>query len=140
MSWQRKDIRIAGRRAELEIDLRFRETAPIQELPELHRVAIHCRTPVHRDEFIPQAEKPELLEAEKQLLEIANRRANGWAVQAMRVVSAGSVEYFFYARSARTLDGVAEELAAAFPGHRIEQESRTDAAWEEYGRQVLKEL
>ena len=131
-------IRAGQRRAELLLDERCLGQAPVRELPVLHWIGVWCRTPVKRDRFIPAEEEATMLRLERELMEIARRVSNGWAVHVMRIVSEGLVEYYFYARAAETLGGVAAELQRSFPEYRIEQDAKPDAEWEEYRRHRAK--
>ncbi|SRR5581483_4797957 len=132
MAWQRKDGRLAGRRAEISIDLRFRKEAPVADLAMLHCVAVWCRESSTRERFIPVSEQGALLEIERELKSTAHRLSNGWAVYVMRIVSTGQIHYYFYARDAGALEGLAAQLVRAFPAYRIEQECREDSGWTEY--------
>ncbi len=132
MAWRRKAARVAGRRAELLIDLRFRDEAPVPNLPVLHWVGVWCRSPVNRERFIPAGEQQIFLKLERKTIEIARRLSQGWAVYVMRLVSEGHVDCLFYARDAATLDGLAAEVKQSFPEYRIEQDCRPDAGWAEY--------
>ena len=132
MAWQRKDGRIARRRAEILIDLRFRDTAPVRDLPMLHWLGVWCRQPVQRERFVPAAEQATVLRIERKLKTLARKASNGWAVYVMRIVSEGLVQYFFYARGAGALDGVSAELRKSFPRYRFEHDSEPDAEWVEY--------
>lgn len=136
MPWHRKEIRIANRRAELLIDSRFRDQAPISDLPEIFWIGVWCRLPVSRERFVPLEEEPTLLTLERKLIGIAGRKSNGWAVYLMRVLSHGLLEYYFYARDGSTLAGVADELKQSFPDYRLEQESKPDADWVEYKKNL----
>ena len=132
MAWRRKAARVDNRRAELLIDLRFRDEAPVPNLPVLHWVGVWCRSPVNRERFIPAEEQRIFLKLERKTIETARRLSQGWAVYVMRLVSEGHVDYLFYARDTATLDGLAAEVKESFPEYRIEQDSRSDSEWAEY--------
>jgi len=109
MPWNQKEIQVANRVANLLLDSRFCDKAPINELPQIHWFGVWCQRAVPSDRFVADAEEHTLLHLERKLIEIAGQVSNGWAVYVMRIMSQGLLEFYLYARDSSTLNGVTDE-------------------------------
>lgn len=132
MSWHQAQVQLQDRASHVLLDGRFAEAAPVAALPCLNWFGVWCRERASADEFIPVSEETAISVLERQLIEVAGRCADGWAVYCMRILSRGMVEYYLYSRDASTLEAVSIEMLQYFPEYRIEHEAKDDASWSEY--------
>lgn len=134
MPWGQKEIQVSNRVANLLLDSRFCDKAPIKELPQIHWFGVWCQRPAPNGRFVAADEEQTLLQLERKLIEVAGRISNGWAVYVMRIMSQGLLEFYLYARDSSTLNGVTDELKKIFPNYRIEHDSQNDSDWAEYSK------
>lgn len=132
MAWHQNQIQLKDRLAHVLVDGRFADTAPITALPCINWFGVWCRENVSEDEFISVKEEDAMSTIERQLIEIAGKKADGWAVYCIRLMSRGLAEYYLYSKDHSTLKDVCTELHKFFPEYRIEHEAKVDASWSEY--------
>jgi hypothetical protein len=131
MPWHHIETELDGRPAQLLLDDRFRDSAPVRELPGLAWFCVHCRNPPDIG-YWDDAESETLEKIEDDLIELCSRFGKGWAVYVLRIATRGLREYFVYYGGDAELPSVASSLTRAHPSYCIDFETRPDSSWQRY--------
>jgi len=117
--------------ASVLIDDRFRETAPVAELPWLAWFGVYCRLDPGGGFWHPdETEVLDLIESE--LIGLCETFGRGWVVYSMRIDTPGIREYYLYRGEHAALENALPSLQKAHPEYRIEFDEKYDSDWERY--------
>jgi hypothetical protein len=131
MAWSHRTTEIGSRPAQVLIDDRFRDDAPVRELPRLIWFGVYCRNEPGASFWHPD-ETGALDFIEDDLIRLCEQFGRGWAVYVMRIDTRGIREYYFYSGDATELPAAVTPLKAEHPEYRIEVDQKLDPAWERY--------
>jgi Family of unknown function (DUF695) len=131
MAWLHRTTEIQNRSAQVLIDDRFQDSAPMRELPRLIWVGVYCRNEPGASFWHPD-ETAALDAVEDDLIRQCEQFGGGWAVYVMRIDTRGIREHYFYAGDAADLPAAVTALQAAHPEYRIEVDQKVDPEWDRY--------
>ena len=131
MAWSHRTTEVESRSAQVLIDDRFRDNAPVRELPRLFWVGVYCCNDPGTSFWHPD-ETGALDAIEDDLIRLSDQFGRGWAVYVMRIDTHGIREYYFYAGDAAELPAAVTAVRAAHPAYRIEVDQKPDPEWERY--------
>ena len=135
MAWKQYQCEISGKAALVLVDDRFAQDSPVKGLPLLSWVGIYCNRPPGGAFWDPE-ETVDLNRMEDELVKLSDAFGYGWAVYLLRIATPGVREYFIYHADQAELSKAFSALKATYPNYRVEFETTTDMAWEQYGRYV----
>lgn len=131
MTWKFFEVRNGDKKAQVLLDHRFAGEPPMAALPNIGWFGVWCRESPGGAYWAPQ-EAPALDALEEDLIALAEKHGNGWAVYLRRHATPGLREYYFYFGDGAELGKVAVALATKHPGYRIEFDSKPDPKWTGY--------
>ena len=131
MTWKFFEVRTGEKKAQVLLDHRFAGAPPSEALPNIGWFGVWCRESPGGAYWSP-TEAPALDALEEDLIALAEKFGNGWAVYLRRHATPGLREYYFYFGEGAELGKVAVALASKHPGYRIEFETRPDPKWSGY--------
>jgi hypothetical protein len=131
MPWSHRLTHFDGRPAQVLIDERFRESAPLRKLSRLAWFAVYARNDPGPAFWDPN-ETAVLDAIEGDLIRLCDQFGRGYVVYVLRIVTRGIREYFLYFGGSAALSAVLPALRAAYPDYRIEFDQTSDASWRRY--------
>jgi hypothetical protein len=131
VTWKFFEIRDGEKKAQVLLDHRFAGEPPMDALPHIGWFGVWCREDPKGAYWSP-TEAPILDALEEDLIQLAEKHGNGWAVYLRRYATPGLREYYFYFGDGADLGRVAVALTQKHPGYRIEFERRPDPKWSGY--------
>jgi len=131
MSWSHRITEIQGRPSQLLIDDRFRDIAPIRNLPRLAWFGVHCQSDPGASFWNPD-ESERLDAVEDALIRFWEEFGRGSAVYVMRIATWGIREYYVYLGGVADFSAVLSRLRLEHPSYRVEYEERADPDWNRY--------
>jgi hypothetical protein len=131
MVWSHRVTEIEGRRVQVLIDERFRDSAPIKELPRIAWFGVYGNLDPGEAFWHPD-ETATLDAIENGLIGLCDSFGRGWVVYVMRVDTRGIREYYFYYGHGAEIEKVLHDLQSAHPNHKIEFDQKDDPEWERY--------
>ena len=131
MTWKFFEVRTGDKKAQVLLDHRFAGAPPSDSLPNIGWFGVWCQEDPRGAYWAP-TEAPALDALEEDLIALAEKFGNGWAVYLRRHATPGLREYYFYFGEGAELGKVAVALTTKHPGYRIEFETRPDPKWSGY--------
>jgi hypothetical protein len=131
MAWTHYECSISGKPALILVDQSFSSKGPIKELPQLSWFGVYCLNSSGASSWDPD-ETETLNRIEDDLIKLCGAFGRGWVVYVLRIATPGIREYYLYHSDLAELEKAFRSLMSIYPDYRIEFETTTDSAWEQY--------